>query len=54
MDFLVRQRTMKLYIFSMFCHRRPTALLPNSVQNQNCPELTPFKILHQKLTDIEL
>lgn len=50
MDFLVRQRTMKLYIFSTFCHSRATALLPNSMWDSHCHKLTPFKSLHQKFT----
>lgn len=49
MDFLVRQRTMNLYIFFMFCHRRSAALLPNSVQNQNCPELTLLRFFIKNL-----
>lgn len=41
---------MKLYIFSMFCRSRATALLPNSMWNSHCHKLTPFKTLHQKFT----
>lgn len=49
MDFLLRQRTMKLYIFFNDLPQAPTALLPNSVQNQNCPELTLSRVFIKSL-----